>query len=41
MYRGTPINPADELPVSYNYNQMKVWFLDTFEEIAKFYENIA
>ena len=24
MYRGTPINPADELPVAYNYNQMKI-----------------
>ena len=41
MYRGTPINPADELPVAYNYNQMKVWFLGKYEEIAKFYENIA
>lgn len=41
MYRGTPINPADELPVAYTYNQMKVWFLAKYEEIAKFYENIA
>ena len=41
MYRGTPINPADELPVAYNYNQMKAWFLGKYEEIAKFYENIA
>lgn len=41
MYRGTPINPADELPVAYNYNQMKIWFLGKYEEIAKFYENIA
>ena len=41
MYRGTPINPADELPVAYTYNQMKVWFLGKYEEIAKFYENIA
>ena len=39
--RGTPIDPADELPVAYTYNQMKVWFLDKYEEIAKFYENIA
>ena len=41
MYRGTPINPADELPVAYTYNQMKTWFLGKYEEIAKFYENIA
>ena len=41
MYRGTPINPADELPVAYNYNQMKAWFLGKYKEIAKFYENIA
>ena len=41
MYRGTPINPADELPVAYNYNQMKAWFLDKYEDVAKFYENIA
>lgn len=41
MYRGTPINPADELPVAYNYNQMKAWFLDRYEDVAKFYENIA
>ena len=41
MYRGTPINPADELPVAYTYSQMKVWFLDKYDEIAKFYENIA
>ena len=41
MYRGTPIDPADELPVAYNYSQMKVWFLDKYEDVAKFYENIA
>ena len=41
MYRGTPIDPADALPVAYTYSQMKVWFLNTFDEIAKFYENIA
>jgi hypothetical protein len=41
IYRGTPINPADQLPVAYNYNQMKTWFLGKYEEIAKFYENIA
>lgn len=41
IYRGTPIEPADELPVAYTYNQMKVWFLGKYEEIAKFYENIA
>lgn len=41
IYRGTPIDPTDELPVAYTYNQMKVWFLGKYEEIAKFYENIA
>ncbi len=41
MYRGTPIDPADELPVPYTYKQMKVWFLGKYEEIAKFYESIA
>ena len=41
MYRGTPINPTDELPVAYTYNQMKEWFLGKYEEVAKFYENIA
>jgi len=41
MYRGTPIDPADELPVTYNYSQMKVWFLDKYGDVAKFYENIA
>ena len=41
IYRGTPIDPADELPVAHTYKQMKAWFLDKYEEIAKFYENIA
>lgn len=41
MFRGTPIDPADALPVAYNYNQMKAWFLGKYEEIAKFYEHIA
>ena len=41
MYRGTPIDPADELPVPYTYKQMKVWFLGKYEAIAKFYESIA
>lgn len=41
IYRGTPINPADQLPVAYTYKQMQVWFLSKYEAIAKFYENIA
>ena len=41
IYRGTPLDPADELPVAYNYNQMKEWFLEKYEKVAKFYENIA
>ena len=41
LYRGKPINPNDELPVAYNYRQMKEWFLGKYEEIAKFYENLT
>ena len=41
MYRGTPVNPADALPVAYTYAQMKGWFLSKFDAVAKFYENIA
>ncbi|MBR2047548.1 MAG: hypothetical protein IJ960_03030 [Oscillospiraceae bacterium] len=41
LLRGTPINPADELPVAYTYSQMKVWFLNTYKDIAEFYKNIA
>ena len=41
MYRGTPVNPTDALPVAYTYAQMKGWFLSKFEAVAKFYENIA
>ena len=41
IYRGTPLDPADELPVAYNYNQMKEWFLEKYEEVAKFYKDIA
>ena len=39
--RGTPIDPADELPVAYTYSQMKLWFLGKYEAVAKFYENVA
>lgn len=39
MYRGMSDDPATELPDSYTYNEMKIWFLGKFEEIAKFYEN--
>lgn len=41
MYRCEPLDPKDALPVAYTYNQMKAWFLGKYEEIAKFYENIA
>ena len=37
ILRGTPINPADEIPRAYTYNEMKKWFLDKFEAVAKFY----
>lgn len=39
MYRGMSDDPATELPDSYSYNEMKIWFLGKFEEIAKFYES--
>lgn len=38
-YRGMSDDPATELPDSYSYNEMKIWFLGNFEEIAKFYES--
>lgn len=41
MYRGTPLDPEDMLPVAYTYKQMQTWFLGKYEAIAKFYENIA
>lgn len=41
MYRGNPIDPNDELPVAYNYRQMKEWFLGKYKEIAKFYEDLT
>lgn len=41
IYRGDPIDPNDELPVAYNYRQMKEWFLGKYKEIAKFYEDLA
>lgn len=41
IYRGTPIDPADAIPAPYTYNQMKAWFLEKYEAVAKFYENIA
>jgi hypothetical protein len=41
IYRGDPIDPNDELPVAYNYRQMKEWFLGKYKEIAKFYENLT
>ena len=37
ILRGTPINPADEIPNPYTYIEMKKWFLDKFEAVAKFY----
>ncbi len=41
MYRGTPIDPEDALPVAFTYKQMQTWFLGKYEAIAKFYESIA
>lgn len=41
MYRGELLDPKDTLPVAYTYNQMKTWFLEKYEAVAKFYENIA
>ena len=39
MYRGKSEDPAALLPEPYTYHEMKVWFLDKFEAVAKFYEN--
>ena len=41
MYRGEPLDPADELPAAYTYSQMKAWFISKYEAIAKFYKDIA
>lgn len=39
MYRGKSEDPAMQLPNPYTYAEMKVWFLDKFKEITKFYES--
>lgn len=39
MYRGKSEDPAALLPEPYTYHEMKLWFLDKFEAVAKFYEN--
>ena len=39
--RGKPLDEKDLIPVPYTYREMREWFLDKYEEIAKFYENIA
>ena len=41
IYRGKPLDPKDEIPVPYTYREMREWFLDKYEAVAKFYENIA
>ena len=41
IYRGTPLDPADERPAAYTYSQMKSWFISKYEAVAKFYENVA
>lgn len=41
IYRGKPIDPKDEIPVPYTYREMRDWFLEKYEAVAKFYENIA
>lgn len=41
IYRGKPLDPKDEIPVPYTYGEMREWFLNKYEAVAKFYENIA
>lgn len=41
IYRGKPLDPKDEIPVPYTYREMRDWFLEKYEAVAKFYENVA
>lgn len=39
--RGKPLDEKDLLPVSYTYQEMREWFLEKYEAVAKFYANVA
>lgn len=39
--RGEPLEPQDVIPVPYTYRETRDWFLEKYEAVAKFYENIA
>ncbi len=39
--RGKPLDEKDLIPVPYTYREMREWFLDKYETIAKFYKDIA
>ena len=39
--RGQPLDKKDLIPVPYTYREMREWFLDKFEAVAKLYENVA
>lgn len=39
--RGMPLDEKDLIPVPYTYREMREWFLDKYETIAKFYKDIA
>lgn len=41
IYRGKPLDPKDEIPVPYTYREMRDWFLEKYEAVAKFYKNVA
>ena len=41
IFRGKPLDEKDLIPVPYTYREMRKWFLDKYEDVAKFYENIA
>ena len=41
MIRGISDNPAEEMPVAYTYMQMKRWFLNKYEAVAKFCNEVA
>ena len=39
--RGKPLDEKDLFPVPYTYGEMREWFLDKYETVAKFYKDIA
>ena len=39
--RGKPLDEKDLIPVPYTFREMREWFLEKYEAVAKFYENVA